>query len=460
MTTQHVPKRVLTVFSLVMINVIAVDSLRILPFGAQFGFALVFYYSLAALLFFIPTALVTAELATAWPQRGGIYIWVREAFGNRAGFLVVWLQWVYNIVWFPTMLAFIAGTIAYVIHPNLVENKGVMLGAVLAGFWLATLLNFFGMKFSSWISALGSIFGTLLPMAGIIVLAVFWLLKGNPSEIAFNTQTFFPDFTHMSNVMYLVAIVYGLVGLEMSAVHASEVKHPQRDYPRALLISVVVILFSLILSSLSVAIVVPHNELNLVAGLMQAFGQFFEELNIPWMSPVLASVMALAGLASVVTWIIGPTKALLAASEDNILPRVFQETNSQGVPVVILLTQALVFSIISTVFLLLPTVSASYWFLTDLAAELALLMYTLLFAAAIRLRYKKKEVNRPFQLTRSNLGMWGIAGVAVFMCVAVFVIGFLPPEEVSQGEQGKFQILLGFGIIVMCLPAFLIREKR
>jgi len=80
------PKRVLSVFSLVMINVIAVDSLRSLPISAAYGFSIVFYYLLAAILFFVPVALIAAELATAWPETGGLYVWVREAFGRRWGF--------------------------------------------------------------------------------------------------------------------------------------------------------------------------------------------------------------------------------------------------------------------------------------------------------------------------------------------------------------------------------------
>src|SRR3990167_3223412 len=106
-------KKILSVFSLVMINIIAVDSLRTLAITAELGFSLVFYYLIAALAFFIPAALVAEELATAYPNTGGIYIWVREAFGIRVAFITSWMQWIYNVVWYPTMLAFIAGTIAY-----------------------------------------------------------------------------------------------------------------------------------------------------------------------------------------------------------------------------------------------------------------------------------------------------------------------------------------------------------
>ena len=110
-------KKPLSVLSLVAINVIAIDSLRTLPFSAEYGFSAVFYYLLAAITFFLPVSLVSAELATAWSETGGVYVWVREAFGKKIGFLTIWLQWFYNIVWYPTIMSVIAVTIAYTINP-------------------------------------------------------------------------------------------------------------------------------------------------------------------------------------------------------------------------------------------------------------------------------------------------------------------------------------------------------
>ena len=139
-------KKALGFFQLVMINVIAVDSIRTLPFSAAYGYSLVFFYILAALLFFIPTALVAAELGTGWPTTGGVYVWVREAFGKKWSLVVIWLNWIYNVVWYPTIIALIAGTAAYFFDPSLSDNKLYMGGSVVVLFLLATWLNLFGMK--------------------------------------------------------------------------------------------------------------------------------------------------------------------------------------------------------------------------------------------------------------------------------------------------------------------------
>src|SRR3990167_8333144 len=94
----------LSFFHIVMINVIAVDSIRTLPFAAQFGFSLLFYYILAAIFFFVPIALIAAELGTGWPKKGGLYVWVREAFGLKWALIAIWLNWVYNLAWYPTIM--------------------------------------------------------------------------------------------------------------------------------------------------------------------------------------------------------------------------------------------------------------------------------------------------------------------------------------------------------------------
>src|SRR5690349_19030043 len=133
--------KVLGFFQLVMMNVIAVDSIRTLTFSAVFGLSLVFFYLIAGLLFFIPTALISAELGTGWPNRGGIYIWVMEAFGKKFSFFIIWLIWICNVIWYPTILALIVGTFSYFLNPNLANNPTYMCAGILIIYWGITLIN-------------------------------------------------------------------------------------------------------------------------------------------------------------------------------------------------------------------------------------------------------------------------------------------------------------------------------
>lgn len=456
----HPRKRVLSVFSLVMINVIAVDSLRTLPIAAEYGFALLFFYLIAGLLFFIPTALVSAELATGWPTTGGLYIWIREAFGERWGFFVIWLQWIYNVVWYPTILSFIVGTVVYFINPSLTQDKVFMFTSILTLFWTTTLINCFGMRTSSLVSTLGALFGTIFPMLFIIGLGSFWLMKGNAAQISFTAASFFPDLDNLANLAFMITILFGLLGIEMSAVHAEEVKNPGKDYPKALLISSAIILLSLMLSSLAIAIVVPHKELSLVTGLLQAFEHFFLAYNMAWMKPVIAGLIVLGAMAGVSAWVIGPTKGLWAASHDGNLPPALSKVTRRFVPIPILFLQGVIFTLLSLVFLFMPNVHSSYWILSDLTAQLALVVYVVLFAAAIRLRYKKSHQPRAFKIPGGNWGIWIVCGAGMLISITAIVIGFIPPKKIETGSVLLFESILIGGLVLLSLPPFILYRFR
>lgn len=452
--------KTLGVFSLVMINVIAVDSLRSLPFSAEYGFSLVFYYLLTSLTFFIPTALVSAELATGWPNRGGVYVWVREAFGDLAGFIIIWLQWVYNIVWYPTILSFIGATLAYLINPALADSKVYMLLVVVTIFWSATLINFYGMRASSIVSTLGALFGTLFPMIFIICLGIIWLLLGNPVQIQFTQAEFLPTLTSPANLSFLTAVLFGLVGMEMSAVHADEVKNPGKVYPKAILYSTTIIFLSLVLSSLAIAIVVPKRDLNVVTGLVQAFDIFFSAYHMKWMGPIITLLIIIGGIGSVATWIIGPTKGLLVAAQDGSVPPLFGVMNKKQVPVTLLIFQATIFTILCSVFILMPTVSSSYWVLTAMTAQLAMLVYVALFAAAIWLRYKKPEVKRQFKIPGGKLGIIIVGVLGILSSLGAIVLGFIPPSQLSVGNIWVYESILIVGIVLLTAPPVIIYLRR
>lgn len=447
----------LSLFALVMINVIAVDNLRSLAISAQYGFSLVFFYLLAAVLFFIPTILVTAELATGWPNTGGVYVWVREAFGPRWGFLTIWLQWIYNVVWYPTIFAFIAGMLAYVIDPQLVNNKTYMLSVILIAFWSMTIVNCFGIKLSSVVCIISAIIGTLVPMVFIAILGFIWIQLGKPIQINFTLKDFFPNQIHINNLAFFTNVLFGLMGMEMSAVHAEDVHHPQQNYPRALLISSFIIMITLICACLAIAIVVPSAHLSLVSGLIDAFSIFFNSYQMNWCIPVIALLITIGSLGCATAWIMGPARGLLIASHDNQFPRFFKHCNKRNAPVGILLIQGVIVTALCAIFLIMPTVNSSYWVLSNLTAQLALVFYILLFAAAIRLRYKHAHVKRYFHVPGGKWGIWVVSCIGIATCSGAIILGFIPPSKIAVGDFIVYETILVGGILLFCAPPFLMQ---
>ena len=133
-------------------------------------------------MFLVPAALVAAELGGAFSDKGGgVYVWVKEAFGSRWGFTAIWLQWIQNVVWYPTVLGFAAGALAYLFLKPELAGSGLYTGLViLICYWLATFLTLAGSGIASSVTKYGVLCGTVLPGVVIIILGLLWVDQGNP----------------------------------------------------------------------------------------------------------------------------------------------------------------------------------------------------------------------------------------------------------------------------------------
>lgn len=454
-------KRPLSIFALAMINVAAVSSIRNWPTIAEYGLASFFFMGIAILLFFIPVSMVSAELATGWPQEGGVFAWVKAAFGHRTGFLAIWLLWAENLVYYPALISFIAGAIAYVFKPELAHNTTYILLFILVLFWITTLANLFGIKTSSRISSWGVILGTFLPAAIVILLGAIWYFSGEPLQITFSWDNLIPKSAAPSSLVFFSGILVSLCGMEMSAVHAKRVQNPQTGYPKAILLSGILILGLYLLGVLSIAIVVPKGHINLVSGSLQAFSSLVEIYHLDWMTPIIAVLLAFGAFGTLSTWIAGPSTGLLAAAEQGDLPPLFKKVNSHQMPVNLLITQAIIVSLFSIVFVVMPSVSSAYWILNATLAQIYLVMYILMFAAAIKLRYKYPKTERAFKIPGGLVGIWCIGGIGLIAAAATFFIGFFPPSQIKTGDTLFYVSFLAISIILVCAaPSIILLFKK
>lgn len=453
--------KALGVFSLALITAGSVDSIRNLPATALFGGTLIFFFLLAVLFFLLPSALISAELASTSKEHGGVYAWVKQAFGAPVGFLAVWFQWIENVIWYPTILSFVAGTIGYLISPTLIHSRWFLISVILVAFWGTTLVNLFGIKSSAWFNNIAMTFGLLLPMTLIIALGVVWIAVGNPLQIHFTAATMVPHLGNSHVWVALVGIILSFCGMEIATVHGQDVRDPQRSFPRAMLIATAIIVVTLLAGALSIAIVVPEQSINLIAGIMQAFDAFFSTYHLRWLLPVIALMLVAGGLGGVNNWIIAPTRGLWIAANEGHMPAYLRKSNKFGAPNVLLISQAVIVSLVCSVFLLFPTVNASYWLLTALATQLYMLMYILMFLAAIRLRYLKVKRERGFMIWGGKWGMNIVAGMGLIGAGVAFSIGFIPPAQIDTGSAWYYELLLLGGLITMSAPPFLfIRQSR
>ncbi|WPL11936.1 APC family permease [Thiorhodovibrio litoralis] len=310
------------------------------------------------------------------------------------------------------------------------------------------------MRWSARVSAIGAFSGVLIPGAVLLALAALSLWQGRPSHLDLNPATLIPDLTHLGTLTFGVSVLLAFAGMEMSAAHAREVRHPARTYPLAIGIAAGVILVIFVLGSLAIAVALPAGAFDLQTGVTQAIAAMLRPFGLEPLTRLVALLMALGVIGSVNSWIVGPSKGLLVAGERGELPTALLPCNRHGVPVRILLLQGLIVSLLCLSFSLQPSVASAYFMLSDLTIQLYLVMYLLLFLAALKLRRDRPEVPQPFRVP----ALWLICGLGIIGALVAIGVGFFPPAQFGalQIDPAMFVGFLLVGMLsVMIFPVIL-----
>lgn len=455
----------ISVATLAIMNITAVVSLRGLPSEATYGLSSAFYYLFAAIVFLIPTAMVAAELAAMFSDKqGGVFRWVGEAFGPRAGFLAIWLQWIESTIWYPTVLTFGAVSFAYIglngaSDAALASNKIFTLVTVLAIYWIATFIAMKGIGWVGKISKWGGLIGTIIPAGLLIVLGIIYIATGGHNYMDMQ-QSFIPDLTKLDNLVLASSIFLFYAGMEMMGVHVMDINNPSRNYPKAIIIGSLATVCIFVLGTFALGVIIPAKDINLTQSLLIGFDNFFRYFHIPWAGSVIAIALMLGVLASVLTWVAGPSKGIFTVGKAGYLPPFFQKSNSHGVQRNILLVQGGIVTLLSLLFVVMPSVQSFYQILSQLTILLYLIMYMLMFAAAIVLRYKMKDAERPFRLGKGNALMWILGVVGFSGSLLAFVLSFIPPGQINTGSNTVWYTVLIAGCIIMVIIPFIIYALR
>ena len=455
----------LSVATLAIMNITAVVSLRGLPAEAIYGLSSAFYYLFAAIVFLIPTSMVAAELAAMFSDKqGGVFRWVGEAFGPKTGFLAIWLQWIESTIWYPTVLTFGAVSLAFIgmndAHDAvLASNKVFTLVTVLGIYWIATIIALKGLDWVGKISKWGGMIGTIIPAGLLIVLCIGYLATGGHNYMDMS-QSFFPDLTKFDNLVLASSIFLFYAGMEMMGVHVMDVNNPSKNYPKAIIIGSLATVLIFIAGTFALGVIIPTKDINLTQSLLIGFDNYFRHFHLSWAGPVIAVALMFGVLAGVLTWVAGPSKGIFTVGKAGYLPPFFQKTNSHGVQSNILIVQGILVTLLSMLFVIMPSVQSFYQILSQLTILLYLIMYMLMFAAAIALRYKMKDTERPFRLGKGNTLMWIVGTVGFAGSLLAFILSFVPPGQIQTGSSTVWYSVLIIGCIVMVIIPFIIYAMR
>jgi glutamate:GABA antiporter len=449
-------KATLTWFAMAMLTLGSVGDLGATPATAVLGLASVVIYVLPAIVFLLPASLVSAELASGWP--GGVYNWVSEGISPRMGFVAIWCQFAQTTFYYPALLAYVASTLAYVFAPSLAHSGLYTTVVIIVLFWSAVLVSARGVLSTGRLASYGIFIGTLIPGLLLVLLAAIYLLQGNASAGPLDAHHVLPPWHGLTSVVLIVNSFFLYAGVEVNAVHVDELRDAPREFPKATLLAVVLILLVFIFPTLAISVAVPASHISFTAGVMQAFKSLLDHFGLSLLTPIIAVGLVVASLSGLLDWLTGPSTGLLdIARERGYLPRYYQELNSNGVQLHILVAQGLIITVIGLLYAVVPAVSRAYWVFAALATEVYLIMYVLMFVAAINLRRRQPEHPRGYRAP----ALLAICVVGTLASAAACVVGLLPPSQLGHITTVPYLLaLLAATLLVGLLPPLLLHKLR
>lgn len=465
------PGHMLGFFGFFAITASMVMTVYEYPTFASSGLHLVFFLVVGGILWFLPVAMCAAEMATVkgW-ESGGIFAWVGNTLGKRWGFAALFYQWFQITVGFVTMAFFILAAFAYVVNWDaLYNNPLVMFFGVALIVWVLTLAQLGGTKFTERISKIGFFGGIVVPVFILMAGLVAYFVTGGTSQLNISPSGIVPDFTQTDTLVIFASFILAYMGVEASASHVNELRNPSRTYPMVMItICIMAIAFDAI-GGMAVATTLSQSTLdgNMSFGVIEAFEAIFaSHFNAGWLVFIIALLLSLGVLAEISAWIVGPSRALLEAAKEGIIPRTFAKTNKHGVSVKTVIIQAVLVTIWDAVLCgsmaLSGGSSSSVAYLTaiGLTVVIYLAAYVLFFLAYFYLVFKQKNLQRSFQIPGGVVFKSIVGGAGLFMTLATLVISFFPSSSLSAQANTVYVITLIVSFLISAIVPFVIYTMR
>jgi amino acid transporter len=441
--------RALGLRDLVLFNLVAVVGLRWLATAAKAGPSALALWMLAALFFFVPQGLVVTEMASRFPEEGGIYQWTKRALGEKHGYVCGWCYWINNVLYYPNLLISTAVIATFVIgkgESGLASNWTYVLSATLVCLWLAVLMNIVGVGTGKWLQNAGGI-GTYIPGVVLIGLGAISLFSGHSSANPITSQNIVPDLGHMAGLNLWASIAFAFAGLELSSAMGGEVRNPRRTLPRAILISAPLIAFVYILGTGALLRLVPAGDINIVSGFLQAISMGVRDLSpaLWWLVPLCAAAYTVGNIGGVGAWLSGPARVAFAIGLDRYFPPAFGRIHPKWkTPYVAILVQAS----LATVFLLVSllgkgtTVEKAYLIILDTQLLIYFIPYVYLFISFM-LHRRTPALPDTVRVPGGSVGAAAVGMSGLLVTLFAMGVAIVPPADEMQPLVFELKVVGG-----------------
>ena len=445
-------RREMGFWDVLLFNIAAVLGPRWIAAAAHNGASSLSLWALAAVFFFVPTALVITELSTRFPSEGGLYIWTREAFGDFHGFVAGWAYWVYSFFYFPGLLVASTAMSAYVGgmgHSHLANDRGFLLAGSLLLLGVAVGMNIVGLNIGKWLQNAGGV-GTYAPLLILVGISVVIFLRfGSQTHINWRSALPVWDF---DTVNFWSQIAFAFTGMELVCAMSEEVRDPKRTFPRAILGSGVLIAIIYMLGTIATMVLVPPAEVDPKSGVFQAITSGSHLLGIGIVGVMAALLVTVGNAGGVGTTVAGVARVPFAVGINSYLPAFFGKIHPRWrTPYISILIQAGISAVILILAQTNETVNGAYQVLVDAAIILYFLPFLYMYAAAIKLAYRadRTQASDAVLIPGGLPGVWIVGLLGFLICLLSMALSMIPPGETTNRVVFEFKLIGGTGIALL-----------
>jgi amino acid transporter len=416
-------------------NIATVLGPRWIAAAAHNGTSSISLWVLAALFFFLPSALVINELSSRFPEEGGLYVWAKEAFGDFHGFVAGWTYWIYTVFYFPGLLLASAAMSAYIIGEGgatLEHNRQFLLLVSLGLLVVAVVLNIIGLNIGKWLQNAGGV-STYVPLLMLVAIAA--ALWSRHDSITHITWASIRPVWNWDTVNFWSQIAFAFTGLELVSAMSAEVHDPQRTLPRAVMASGVLIAAMYIAGTLAVLSLVPPPDVSPTSGVFHAITMGSMVLKLGFLGILAAMLVTVGNAGGVGSTVAGIARVPFVVGIDRYLPEAFGKIHSRWkTPYVSILVQATVSGAILLVSQINETTRGAYQFLVDAAIILYFIPFLYMFAGAIKLvgRRDRSENRNTVLIPGGKLGVWVTSSVGFLVVLIGIIVSLIPPGDSSD----------------------------
>jgi glutamate:GABA antiporter len=456
-------RRVMGFWDLLLFNIAAVLGPRWIAAAAHNGASSISLWVLAAVGFFVPTAMVIVELTSRFPQEGGLYAWSKDAFGDLHGFVAGWTYWIYTIFYFPALLLASASMSAYVAGPSgaaLAQNRMFLLVGSFVLLIVAVGMNLIGLNIGKWLQNAGGV-STYLPLLILAALA-FILLRSHGSITNFSVANMMPHW-NWGTVNFWPQIAFAFTGLEIGSMMSEEVRDPRRTFPRAIFASGALIAVIYIVGTLAVLSLLPAADVDTKSGVFQAITTGSTMLRIGFVGILAAMLVSVGNAGGVGSTVAGVSRVPFVAGLDRYLPAAFGKIHPKWkTPYVAILVQAVISGVILLATQINETANSAYQILVDATTIVYFISLMYMYTAAIRLAYRKDRTTTPgaVLIPGGVVGVWIASLLGIFVVLGGIALSFIPPAESANKFLFVAKLIIGTVVSVLLGLAVYYRGVR